>query len=381
MTIMVKIMQKILVFPQKLVALVFLCVVLLAPSAQADNWTCQELLGYDTLSGDERQWFQNNCAGAQSRVDGQAEDGIEQGYRPPDVTCPHLPSRVVVYGYIKNTQCQMVGEVALGKTSLIQRGFIDGVDVWNIVPDNVEVCFRNEGWLAFLDAAYASRAVMELEHYQREGMTCGAIDRPGTVVLLQDNEAAGDASDIPPVAAETGPTSSTICQLTTTDYLSLRGGPSINYARIEIMPPGARLLGMARVGDWFLVEYEEQRGWASGTYLTASPGCDALGESSRVFLPLATEPAPVEEETEEMTEPAQAETTMPGARPLSYCSLRAGAIINQRQGPGLEYDIIAEIPNRTSLTATERTRDWFKVEYNGEMGWIHIDYVFRHGCG
>lgn len=303
--------------------------------------------------------------------------------KPPDITCPLLPPSVVVSGHGQFTQCKQVGAAGVAIPALIAQGIIDAVDVFGIVDAEMRVCFRHKGRLKFLDAATAPRAESDLAAESFKGMTCGTINRPGTVVLLQSDAAIDEASDIPPVAEETtGPTSSTICQLATTGYLSLRGGPSVYYARIDAMPSDTRLLGLARTGDWFLVNYKGQRGWASGTYLAASPGCDALGGSSRVFLPLETEPAPVQAEAqEEMTEPAQAETIMPGARALSYCSLRAGDIINQRQGPGLEYDIIAEIPNRTNLIAAERTRDWFKVEYNEVTGWVHIDYVFRHGCG
>lgn len=302
--------------------------------------------------------------------------------KPPDITCPLLPPSIVISGYGQFTQCKQVGAGDVAIPGLIAQGVIDAVDVFGVVDTQIRVCFRHKGRLKFLDAATAPRVESDLAAENVKGMTCGAINRPGTVVLLQGGETVDDASDIPPVAVETDPIPSTVCQLTATGYVSLRGGPSVYYARIDAMPQGVRLLGMARTGDWFLVDYKGQRGWASGTYLAASPGCDAIGESTRVFLSPATESAPDEVEAPaEMMEPAEAETTMPGARPLSYCSLRAGDIINHRQGPGLEYEIIAEIPNATNLIGTERTRDWFKVEYDGETGWVHIDYVFRHGCG
>ena len=96
-----------------------------------------------------------------------------------------------------------------------------------------------------------------------------------------------------------------------------------------------------------------------------------------------TEPTAVEAEAPEATvEPAQADMSDIAGTPLTGCNLRTGDIINLRQGPGLDYGIIAEIPYQTSLIPTERSGDWFKVEYEGDMGWVNIDYVFRNGaCG
>ena len=67
---------------------------------------------------------------------------------------------------------------------------------------------------------------------------------------------------------------------------------------------------------------------------------------------------------------------------LTDCRLRTGDIINLRSGPGLDHDVILEIPFLTNLTATDRSWDWFQVEYEGETGWVNIEVVFRNGdCG
>ena len=77
------------------------------------------------------------------------------------------------------------------------------LNVFGIVDAEMRVCFRHKGRLKFLDAATAPRAESDLAAENFKGMTCGAIDRPGTVILLQGGETAGDVSDIPPVAEET----------------------------------------------------------------------------------------------------------------------------------------------------------------------------------
>ena len=167
--------------------------------------------------------------------------------------------------------------------------------------------------------------------------------------------------------------------MTATAALSLRAGPSVFYARLDAMPTGTRLLASGRNGDWFVVNYKGQWGWSSGAYLTQSPGCDAVGESSRVYFSLDAEPTPEDEEAQEPPQPAP---TQPSVYELIDCQLTAGDIINLRVNPGTEQSILAEIPFRARLTALERSGDWFQVEFEGKLGWVNIDYVFRRGaCG
>ena len=56
-------------------------------------------------------------------------------------------------------------------------------------------------------------------------------------------------------------------------------------------------------------------------------------------------------------------------------------ILNFRDGPaGNSLDIA--IPFNVTLTALDRTTDWFKVDYHGTQGWISADYVTTQGaCG
>ena len=97
------------------------------------------------------------------------------------------------------------------------------------------------------------------------------------------------------------------------------------------------------------------------------------------LLPQSTPPPEVvapEAEAEAVATPESRGLT------LLNCGLSTGDIINLRAGPGLDYEIRAEIPFQTSLRASNRMGDWFEVEYEGEIGWVHIDYVFRSGyCG
>ncbi len=239
----------------------WLCLLAAAPATQA-QYTCEYMLNENYLSSTEWSWYKANCMNLQEDED-EEEPEV---YRPPDVTCPHLPTRVAVFGFVVNTQCQMVGEVVIGKhPELMQRGFIDAVDIWSYVNGGLEVCFRNEGWPVFLDAAYAPRIAMELQPTYRDGMTCGEIDGAGTVVLL----ASGPAS-----APVTQPTQYTLplfdaiplseCLIKLEETLFLRAEPGGEI--IGLVWLNSEVFVSEISGYWYRVEFEGRTGYISRYY-------------------------------------------------------------------------------------------------------------------
>ncbi|MCY3832407.1 MAG: hypothetical protein OXG85_05285 [Chloroflexi bacterium] len=391
-------------------SLIWLALALALFSAGAlaqEYYTCEQLEIYIAdgvpLFDDERIWYDRNCVEEEDDDDDDDEEDLRdfvamqvvsaQEVSAPRATCATLPPSILVSGYGYNTHCQRLDAGGVGIPDVIAQGILDAVDIYGALPADARVCFLRLGRLVFLDAATAPRTVSELTVERIDGMTCGRAQRPGTVVLLQgnptnvvvaDSPPPGAASEgPPPPAAQTGPSATTSCQVETTGYLSLRAGPSVYYTRFLAMPRGTRLVAKAKIGDWFMVEYAGQVGWASGTYLAASPVCAGLGDEGAIILPPAVEqPASEVEAPEAASESAQPRTTEQGEQSLTSCQLRTGDILNLRERPGLDNPILAEIPIQTVLAALERAGDWFKVEYLEQMGWVNIGFVFRSGaCG
>ena len=300
--------------------------------------------------------------------------------KPLAVTCPHLPPDITVSGYGQFTQCKQVGAAGVALPALIQQGVLEAVDVFGAIPADMQVCFHMHGQLKFLDAATSPRAASNLAPSGVNGMTCTRIDRPGTVILMQDGEPQAELSPTEETPFSDSVETATVqsCGVATTANLSLRAGPSVYFMRLDAMPGGTRLRATARSGDWFMVKYDGQMGWASGLFLAASPECAGLVSGSRVFLPALRLPA-----RDESAEPASSgDQPAPSIWGLIDCRLTTGDIVNLRSGAGLEHDVIWELPFRTHLIAIDRDGDWFHVEYFDEVGWVHIDVVFRRGaCG
>ena len=143
------------------------------------------------------------------------------------------------------------------------RGFIDAVDVWSYVNGGIEVCFRNQGWLVFLDAAYAPRMATELASFIRDGMTCGAIDRAGTVVLLR--EAASSATPPTDESPATLPTFDAVpladCLVKLQETLFLRDAPAGEIIGLVWLYSEVPVFEVS--GDWYRTEFEGQSGYIS----------------------------------------------------------------------------------------------------------------------
>lgn len=222
--------------------------------------------------------------------------------RPLVDTCSYLPADIVVSNDSPySVQCKQVGPAGVGNADLIAQGVHDAVDIWHIVETSIQVCFRNQGTLKFLDAATSPRAVSDLPSQAVDGMTCGTIDRAGTVVLMHGTEPSSTTIEAPPQA-----------------------------------DPGS-----------------------SSTTIETSPQTEPDPSAATVETPPVLD--------------------FPNARALVDCPVSTGDILNLRQGPGLNFGIMSEIPYRTRLTATERAGDWYKVEYAGDEGWIYYKLVLRHG--
>ena len=77
--------------------------------------------------------------------------------------------------------------------------------------------------------------------------------------------------------------------------------------------------------------------------------------------------------------------------PLQNCMVTLNYLLKFRQSPGGERlhfvdpwgaRIAGWLPYNVTLTALERTADWFKVDYHGTQGWVSARHVTTHGtCG
>lgn len=52
-----------------------------------------------------------------------------------------------------------------------------------------------------------------------------------------------------------------------------------------------------------------------------------------------------------------------------------GSNLNVRSGPGTSYKKIGKLKNKSSVTLTGYKNKWYQIDYNGETGYVHGDYI------
>jgi len=68
-------------------------------------------------------------------------------------------------------------------------------------------------------------------------------------------------------------------------------------------------------------------------------------------------------------------TTKPKVKESKVVYVTADNGLNMRENPDAKSKSLAIIPNGTKLTVLEEKDGWYKVEYNGQTGWVSKDFV------
>ncbi|WP_297519056.1 SH3 domain-containing protein [uncultured Clostridium sp.] len=122
-------------------------------------------------------------------------------------------------------------------------------------------------------------------------------------------------------------------------WLRFRRGSSTNYSEIGKIPTGTTVNVLGQKNGWYKVSYNGEIGWISGSYTTGvsqESKSDTLG-STRIDSS------------------------------IGWLHLRAGY--------GTSYGILGKIPTGAQVKVYSKVGSWYKVEYNGQMGWIYSSYT------
>ena len=144
-----------------------------------------------------------------------------------------------------------------------------------------------------------------------------------------------------------GPTNDSFQIRVTGDSVYVRTGPSTDY----------EILGVAHAGDtftatevasngWFKIDYNGQEGWISGKF------------SEKVDGSTPQPPA---------TQDGQFEVVV------------SADTLNVRTGPSTDYGKIGSLTGGTKVTVLGESNGWYKIDYNGQEGWISGAYTYKPG--
>ena len=203
---------------------------------------------------------------------GDAIEGDDEYSAPPVSTCLTLDG-IAAYNLSESTQCQRVNAMQIANPNIKEGDFVDAVDVWSWVMPNTQICFEASGGsFTFIDTAAMPRTVQAWPACSLNGMTCGAINGPGMLVLLPGDPPPACVVQRP--AAQAAPVSAqslSNCMVRTQFNLNLRAAPDGEIT--GGVPHNATLTALERTAAWFKVDYHGERGWISAEYVDEKGTC------------------------------------------------------------------------------------------------------------
>lgn len=193
---------------------------------------------------------------------------------------------------------------------------------------------------------------------------------------------------------------------TNTNYVNFRSAPSTDSAIIEILPYGTEVRVIARTSTWYRVMHAGHFGYIAVAYLTldssprpteaptaaptqrptAAPTAvptaapTAAPTSVPTAVPTAVPtPTPTAAPTAVPT-PTPTPTPTPAPTPEPFVDFYSNGYINRpyvnfRAQPSTEAEILGVLTYGTQVQIIARTSEWYRVRYNGNIGYVASPYI------
>ncbi|MEM5598603.1 SH3 domain-containing protein [Niallia circulans] len=130
----------------------------------------------------------------------------------------------------------------------------------------------------------------------------------------------------------------------TENGLRLRKGPGTNYQVITTLGEGIEVTILSTNNDWYQISTDLGSGWVHNDYL--------LFEDSSIHTETGVQEKP-KQEIATVTEDQ----------------------INLRSNPSTSAEIIGKISIGTVITIIAEESNWAKIQYSGNIGWVHKDLL------
>lgn len=159
-----------------------------------------------------------------------------------------------------------------------------------------------------------------------------------------------------------------VAVVTDPDGVNLRGGPGTEFQVLQVVPKGTelQLLGEKFNQHWIPTSYKGVLGFVHDDFVEMRMGSTPT-------------PAPVSPPVV-LNAPAPTIVTAPQAgmpAPPATLKVLPADGLNLRSGPSTDQRTLTLIPQNTRVTVTARSADgkWGQVEYNGQTGWLSMEYL------
>ncbi len=137
----------------------------------------------------------------------------------------------------------------------------------------------------------------------------------------------------------------------TADSLNVRKGPGTSYESIGYLHKGDQVTILGESNGWYKIDYNGQEAWVSGKYVEKTEGGST-------------------------TQPQQPEQP---EQPSTFEVIVSATTLNIRSGPSTDYGKLGTLSAGAKVTVLEEKNGWYKIDYNGQEGWISASYTYIPG--
>ena len=135
--------------------------------------------------------------------------------------------------------------------------------------------------------------------------------------------------------------------------LNLRQSPSTSSSIVTVMPENATVTITAKNGAWYKVNYNGKTGYAHGDYITLNSNSNNNSSNSG-------------------TSSNNGDVAFSSA---GYVGDTDNQGLNLRKSPSTSASVITVIPQGATVTITAKNGTWYKVNYNGNTGYVAASYI------
>ena len=167
--------------------------------------------------------------------------------------------------------------------------------------------------------------------------------------------------------------------VTKTAFIKANGGlwlhssKDTSYSsRVTLMSNGAKVNVLEEDNSWFKVDYNGNTGWCSSKYVT-NPVTSQSSTNKKVEENKSTEPNKTMEENKPKKE---AETSKPTLTNIKRASVKAnGGLWLHSTKDSYASSRITIMSNGEKVDILDESGSWYKVNYNGTMGWCSNQFL------
>lgn len=144
-------------------------------------------------------------------------------------------------------------------------------------------------------------------------------------------------------------------------------------SRLAIMEKGEKVTILEESGDWFKVNYNGKTGFCASKYLSEPTTYEKPAESNKVEEVKNTTPSKAVEENKLKKE---AETSKPTLTNIKRASVKAnGGLWLHSTKDSYASSRITIMSNGEKVDILDESGSWYKVNYNGTMGWCSSQFL------